>query len=87
MKYILFLSDYATFSTGEIKANSSAFQWYARMPSVFEDHRKMVEQKSTDFQDALKVSCNLVILYKRLLSLELFRKIFHFIASYQKIRR
>nr|CAD7415303.1 unnamed protein product [Timema poppensis] len=44
-KYMLFLSDYTTFSPAEMKQNSATFQWYSRMASVFEEHRQIVRIK------------------------------------------
>ena len=53
---MLFLADYTTFTNMEIKINCNTFQWYGRMPSVFEEHRRIVEIKTAEFQEALKVS-------------------------------
>ncbi|XP_068083304.1 dynein axonemal heavy chain 7 [Anabrus simplex] len=52
--YILFLVDYTTFTQAEMKQNSTAFQWYDRMPNIFEDHRLIVEQKTIEYQESLK---------------------------------
>lgn len=53
---MLFLADYTTFTNMEIKINCNTFQWYGRMPSVFEEHRRIVEIKTAEFQEALKVN-------------------------------
>ncbi|XP_024941329.1 dynein heavy chain 7, axonemal [Cephus cinctus] len=53
MKYILFLSDYTLLTPVEIKTNNFAFQWYHRMTSVFEEHRRIISSKTGEYQDAL----------------------------------
>jgi dynein heavy chain len=55
-KYMLFLADYTTFTPVEMKQNCTTFQWYLRMPSVFDEHRLIVEQKTVEYQEFLKVS-------------------------------
>jgi dynein heavy chain len=55
-KYMLFLADYTTFTLVEMKQNSTTFQWYLRMPSIFDEHRQIVEQKSAEYQEFLRVS-------------------------------
>lgn len=55
-KYMLFLADYTTFTQVEMKQNSSTFQWYLRMPTIFDEHRQIVEQKSAEYQEFLRVS-------------------------------
>ncbi|XP_066544073.1 dynein axonemal heavy chain 7 isoform X2 [Amia ocellicauda] len=52
-----FLADYATFSPVEMRLNSSTFQWHGRMPGVFEEHRQIVKEKTTQYQDGLKLRC------------------------------
>lgn len=52
--YIIFLSDYWILTTEEIQNNNKTFQWYNKMPSIFEDHKTMVEQKIVEFQESLK---------------------------------
>jgi dynein heavy chain len=55
-KYMLFLADYTTFTPVEMKQNSATFQWYLHMPSVFDEHRLIVNQKTVEYQEFLKVS-------------------------------
>lgn len=57
VKYIVFLIDCVSFSPADIQLNSSVFQWRDRMPGIFEDHRKIIEEKTVQFQEELKV-CN-----------------------------
>ncbi|XP_021921863.1 dynein heavy chain 7, axonemal isoform X5 [Zootermopsis nevadensis] len=54
-KYMLFLADYTTFTQVEMKQNSSTFQWYLRMPTIFDEHRQIVEQKSAEYQEFLRL--------------------------------
>ena len=51
---ITFLSDYWLLSDEEIKINNTAFQWYHKMPEILENNRIIVENKTQEFQDALK---------------------------------
>jgi dynein heavy chain len=53
---MLFLADYTTFTPVEMKQNCATFQWYLRMPSVFDEHRQIVEQKTAEYQELLRVS-------------------------------
>ncbi|XP_015609892.1 dynein heavy chain 7, axonemal isoform X2 [Cephus cinctus] len=55
LENIVFLSDYWLSTDAEIRVNNNAFQWYHRMPQILEDHRLIVENKTQDFQEALKV--------------------------------
>lgn len=56
MSYILFLSDYTIISAIEMKQNSLTFQWYNKMASVLEENRRIVEEKTLEYQQSLKVS-------------------------------
>lgn len=38
----------------EIKQNSTTFQWYLRMPSVFKQNQEIVEEKTVEYQELLK---------------------------------
>ncbi|CAB0039603.1 unnamed protein product [Trichogramma brassicae] len=53
IKYIVFLSDYMHLKAVEIKTNNMAFQWYHRMHGVFEEHRRIIESKTGEYQAAL----------------------------------
>jgi dynein heavy chain len=55
-KYMLFLADYTTFTPAEMKQNCTTFQWYLRMTSIFDEHRLIVEQKTNEYQEFLRVS-------------------------------
>lgn len=50
-----FLVDYANFSPVDMRLNSSTFQWFMRLPEVFEEHRQIIKEKTDQYQDGLKV--------------------------------
>ncbi|KYM93367.1 Dynein heavy chain 7, axonemal [Cyphomyrmex costatus] len=52
--HIAFLSDYWLLTESEMSNNSVAFQWYHRIPQIFEDSRVIIENKTQEYQDALK---------------------------------
>jgi len=54
-RYMLFLADYTTYSPLEIKQNTTTYNWYNKMSAIFDEHRAMVEQKTLEFQELLKV--------------------------------
>jgi dynein heavy chain len=54
-KRLVFLSDYLQFTTAEMKLNTKTFQWHAKMPKVFEEHEKIVQDKTKEYQKALKL--------------------------------
>ncbi|XP_010562350.1 PREDICTED: dynein heavy chain 7, axonemal [Haliaeetus leucocephalus] len=52
---VAFLIECVNFSPADIQLNSNVFQWYARMPDIFEEHKKIIKEKTDQFQDALKI--------------------------------
>lgn len=52
---LCFLVDYVTFSPLDIRLNRQPFQWHSRMPSIFEEHQKIVREKTEQYQEGLKV--------------------------------
>ena len=54
IEHITFLSDYWLLTESEISNNNVAFQWYHRMSQILEDNRVIVENKTQEYQDALK---------------------------------
>ncbi|KAM9284699.1 LOW QUALITY PROTEIN: dynein axonemal heavy chain 7 [Cariama cristata] len=52
-----FLMELVNFSPAVIQWNSNVFQWYARVPGIFEEHRKIIKEKTDQFQDGLKICC------------------------------
>ncbi|KAM9123015.1 dynein axonemal heavy chain 7 [Pangshura tecta] len=55
--YLAFLIECANFSPADIRLNNSVFQWYARMSEIFEEHRKIIKEKTEQFQEGLKIRC------------------------------
>ncbi|XP_060113048.1 dynein axonemal heavy chain 7 [Heteronotia binoei] len=55
--YLAFLIECANFSPVDIRLNNSVFQWYGRMGEIFEEHRKIVKDKTEQFQEGLKMRC------------------------------
>ncbi|XP_066476619.1 dynein axonemal heavy chain 7 [Tiliqua scincoides] len=54
---LAFLIECANFSPADIRLNNSVFQWYARMGEIFEEHRKIIKEKTEQFQEGLKMRC------------------------------
>lgn len=51
-----FLLDTTSLSPAQIRSNNQTFSWSDRLPQVFEEHRVIVNEKTIQFQDALKVN-------------------------------
>ena len=54
LKHLLYLTDHTIYTPLEIKQNTNTFQWYLKMPSVFDEHKKIIAEKVVEYQDALK---------------------------------
>ena len=52
---LAFLSDFAQFSPAEIRLNANVFMWHGRMPAIFEEHKLIVSEKRSQYEDTLKV--------------------------------
>ncbi|XP_072468815.1 dynein axonemal heavy chain 7 isoform X2 [Notamacropus eugenii] len=52
-----FLIECANFSPADIRLNNNVFQWYGRMGEIFEEHRKIIKDKTEQYQDGLKLRC------------------------------
>ena len=52
---LVFLSDFCQFTTSEMKLNTKTFQWHAKMPSIFDEHRNIMQGKTNEYQKALKL--------------------------------
>lgn len=50
-----FLIECATFSPADIRLNNNVFQWYGRMEEIFDEHRRIIAEKTEQYQDGLKV--------------------------------
>ncbi|KAF0302990.1 Dynein heavy chain 7, axonemal [Amphibalanus amphitrite] len=53
--HLLFLSDYAEFSSADLRHNTETFLWHQRIPAVFDEGRSIYRQKRVEFEEALKV--------------------------------
>nr|XP_012632402.1 dynein heavy chain 7, axonemal isoform X3 [Microcebus murinus] len=54
---LAFLIECANFSPADIRLNNNVFQWYARMEEIFEEHRKIIKDKTEQYQEGLKLRC------------------------------
>ncbi|XP_060137433.1 dynein axonemal heavy chain 7 isoform X1 [Zootoca vivipara] len=54
---LAFLIECTNFSPVDIRLNNSVFQWYGRMGEIFEEHRKIIKEKTEQFQEGLKMRC------------------------------
>ncbi|KAJ1187209.1 hypothetical protein NDU88_003988 [Pleurodeles waltl] len=50
---LTFLVDYAVFSPSDIRLNNNTFQWHGRMEDIFEEHRKIIKEKTEQYQEGL----------------------------------
>ena len=41
-----------------MRLNNSVFQWYFRMPEVFEEHKKIINANRVQYENSLKVLLN-----------------------------
>lgn len=53
---LAFLIECANFTPADIRLNNSVYLWYARMGEIFDEHRKIIKEKTEQFQEGLKVS-------------------------------
>ncbi|XP_051841933.1 dynein axonemal heavy chain 7 [Antechinus flavipes] len=54
---LAFLIEHASFSPADFRLNNNVFQWYARMGEIFDEHRKIIKEKTEQYQDGLKLRC------------------------------
>ncbi|XP_014666536.1 PREDICTED: dynein heavy chain 7, axonemal-like [Priapulus caudatus] len=52
---MLFLSDLSTFTPSEIRLNNSTFLWNGRLEEIFEENRKICEDKKAHYEENLKL--------------------------------
>jgi dynein heavy chain len=53
---LTFLFDHTTFQSADLKLNAGVFIWHQRMPAVFNEHKVIVAEKRSQYEDSLKVS-------------------------------
>ncbi|KAJ6652606.1 hypothetical protein lerEdw1_011258 [Lerista edwardsae] len=51
---LAFLIECANFTPADIRLNNSVYLWYARMGEIFDEHRKIIKEKTEQFQEGLK---------------------------------
>ncbi|KAK3568802.1 hypothetical protein QTP86_017405 [Hemibagrus guttatus] len=56
MNHLCFLAGYEL-PLIDISMNKKTFQWHVRMPSIFDEHRKIAKEKTVQFQEFLKLQC------------------------------
>ena len=54
--HLLFLSDYAEFSSADLRHNTETVLWHQRTPAVFDESRAIHRQRRVEFEEALRVS-------------------------------
>uniref|UniRef100_A0ABD2X5S3 Dynein heavy chain 7, axonemal n=1 Tax=Trichogramma kaykai TaxID=54128 RepID=A0ABD2X5S3_9HYME len=52
---ILFLSDFHLLTDEEILENNAVFRWHHRMPQILDNNKILVENKTREFQEALRM--------------------------------
>lgn len=52
---LTFLVDYASFSPAEMRLNTNTFMWNGRMAAIFEEHKMIINEKRSQYEEALKV--------------------------------
>lgn len=52
---LCFLMDFVTLSPMDMKLNAQTIHWFKRMPSIFKEHRRIITEKTEQYQSALKV--------------------------------
>ena len=72
---LTFLIECTNFSPADIRLNNNVFQWYGRMEEIFDEHRKIIMDKTEQYQEGLKVSIVDILNYFR------FLEIFSFLHS------
>ena len=58
---LAFLVDYASFSPAEMRLNTNTFMWHGRMPAIFEEHRLIISEKRSQYEEALKVRRSTIV--------------------------
>lgn len=49
------LMDFVTLSPEDLELNALTVHWFQRMPSIFEEHQHIIDEKTEHFQSALEV--------------------------------
>ena len=67
---LCFLVDFVTLSPLDMELNAQTFQWLKSMPNIFKDHRKIISQKTEQYQSSLKVCFSTLTIQPLVCSLE-----------------
>nr|XP_010946997.1 dynein axonemal heavy chain 7 isoform X1 [Camelus bactrianus]XP_045367940.1 dynein axonemal heavy chain 7 isoform X1 [Camelus bactrianus] len=54
---LAFLIECTNLSPADIRLNNSVFQWYGRLDEIFDEHRKIIKEKTEQYQEGLKLRC------------------------------
>ncbi len=52
---VLFLINHTNLTKSEIHLNTETFNWYNRMPKIFEENEEIMQQSRKEAEDGLKV--------------------------------
>ena len=53
---VTFLINHSSLSKTELHLNTETFNWFNRMPKIFEEHEEIISQSRREAEDGLKVS-------------------------------
>lgn len=54
LKHFLWLMDQTLYAPLEIKQNSITFQWYLKIPSIFDENDRIIDAKTIEYQELLR---------------------------------
>ncbi len=60
---LCFLMDFVSLSPLDMELNTKTVQWLKRMPSIFEEHRQIIAEKTEHYQSGLKVCVSTLLTY------------------------
>ena len=52
---LAFLIEYTSFTPAEMRSNADMFTWNDRLPSIIDEHRAIIAEKRTQYEEGLKV--------------------------------
>jgi len=55
-----FLIEHTSFTAADMRSNTDTFMWYDRMSSIFDEHRAIIAEKWTQFEEGLKVCLHIL---------------------------
>ncbi|KAM4698368.1 dynein axonemal heavy chain 7 [Rhinophrynus dorsalis] len=54
---LIFLVDYIILSPADICLNNNVFQWHDHIEEIFEEHKKIIAEKTEQYEEELKLQC------------------------------